>query len=219
MDKAQETSDERLLDLLRNRGPLSVLEMVDATCVTATAVRQRLTRLMQQEMVQRDASPRGRGRPSHRYSLTEKARRQAGSNFADLALVLWQEIRGVKDQEVRRGLLNRIADGMAAMYRSRMQGKTVKDRMQSLAGLFAERRVPLELGSNGELPVLTVRDCPYPELAEMDRGICAMEKMLFSRLLEQDVKLTACRLDGHACCQFETSSTGILPVEVSNHTG
>jgi DeoR family suf operon transcriptional repressor len=70
--------------------------------------------------------------------------------------------------------------------------------------------VPVEVGPGGELPVLSVRDCPYPELAERDRGICAMEKMLFSRLLQQDVRLTECRLDGHACCQFE-ASVGVEP--------
>jgi predicted ArsR family transcriptional regulator len=205
MNAIQETSDERLVELLRKSGPLSVLQMAQETSVTSTAVRQRLTRLMDQGMIQRDATPRGRGRPSHRYSLTEKGRRQAGSNFADLAVVLWREIREVKDPQVRRGLLNRIADSLAAMYAGRVKGESLPQRMESLAGLFAERRVPVELEAGGELPVLTVRDCPYPELAEMDRGVCAMEKMLFSRLLEQDVKLSECRLEGHSCCRFETT--------------
>jgi predicted ArsR family transcriptional regulator len=205
MNGSQGTSDEKLVELLRSNGPLSVLEMAEATEVTSTAVRQRLTRLMQQSLVQREAMPKGRGRPSHRYSLTEKARRQAGSNFADLAVVLWHEIRAVKDPQVRRGLLNRIAESLAAMYAGRVRGRSLPERMESLARLFAERRVPVELEAHGELPVLTVRDCPYPELAEMDRGICAMEKMLFSRLLEQDVKLSQCRLEGHSCCRFETN--------------
>lgn len=203
--RLQETSDQGLLDLLRQRGPMSVLQLADATKVTSTAVRQRLTRLLELGLIQRQTERAARGRPSHRYLLSEKGRRQGGSNFSDLAVVLWQQIRGVKDPEVRRGLLERIADAMAAMYAGRVQGNTVRERMESLAKLFAERRVPIEAGPEGELPVLTVRDCPYPELAEMDRGICAVEKMLFSRMLEHDVKLTECRLDGHACCQFQSN--------------
>ena len=39
-------SDADLLDLIRIAGPLSVTELADAMEVTATAVRQRLTRLM-----------------------------------------------------------------------------------------------------------------------------------------------------------------------------
>ena len=65
-------SDADLLDLIRIAGPLSVTELADAMEVTATAVRQRLTRLMAQSMIEREAIRAGRGRPKHRYSLTDK---------------------------------------------------------------------------------------------------------------------------------------------------
>ncbi len=207
-----ETSDERILQLLRP-APLGVSELAQATEVTATAVRQRLQRLMAQGLVQRQSTRAGRGRPSHQYSLTEKARRQSGSNFTDLALVLWREIRSIRDPDVRRGLLERLASSMAEMYADQVQGETLDERMDSLAALFGDRRIPMsvqqevgkEMGAGGSLPVLTVQDCPYPELAEEDRSICAVEKMLFSQLLESNVRLSQCRLEGHDCCQFQAN--------------
>ncbi|HTU25776.1 MAG TPA: hypothetical protein VMF30_10280, partial [Pirellulales bacterium] len=57
--------------------------------------------------------------------------------------------------------------------------------------------------------VLTVWACPYPELAEVDRGICAMERLMFAELLARDVRLTACRLDGDPCCRFQTVPAAI----------
>lgn len=209
MNTISDTSDERLLELLRSRGSLGIVQMAEETGVTSTAVRQRLTRLMDRGLVEREASPRGRGRPSHRYSLTEKARRQTGSNFADLAIVLWNEVRAVKDPEVRRGLLARIAEAMAAMYEGQIEGESPAERVVSLVNLFADRRVPMELSADGQLPILSVKDCPYPELAEQDRSICAVEKMLFSRLLQQDMRLSECRLEGHSCCQFVTSEAAL----------
>jgi DeoR family transcriptional regulator, suf operon transcriptional repressor len=206
MNTIPDTSDERLLDLLRSRGALGIVEMAKLTSVTSTAVRQRLTRLMDRGLVEREATPRGRGRPSHRYSLTEKGRRQAGSNFPDLAIVLWKELRAVKDPDVRQGLFRRIAESMAEMYRDKMSGDTATEKIESLVALFDERKVQLELSADGQLPVLTVKDCPYPELAEQDRSICAVEKMLFSRLLEQDMRLSQCRLEGFGCCQFVPSA-------------
>jgi predicted ArsR family transcriptional regulator len=201
-----ETSDARLLELLRVRGSASVAEAAEAGGVTATAVRQRLTRLTKQGLIERVTQRHGRGRPEHRYSLTEKARRQAGNNYADLALVLWKELREVKDADVRRGLLQRIADHMTRLYADSLNGSTPQERMESLRALFADRRVPVEVGGGGttaSLPVLTVVDCPYPELAAQDRGICAMEKMMFEDLVEQPLTLSQCRLDGHNCCQFQ----------------
>jgi predicted ArsR family transcriptional regulator len=205
MSTVTETSDATLLDLLRREGPMSVSQVAHATSVTATAVRQRLTRLMGQGLVDREVERMGRGRPSHRYSVSEKARRQAGSNYGDLAILLWDQIRSVKDPEVRRGLFQRIASAMAGLYRGQIRGATMAGRMESLRDLFAERSVPLQVDDNGKLPVLTVVDCPYPELAEKDRGICAVEKMLFAELLDAPVRLSKCRLEGHACCQFETN--------------
>lgn len=205
MSTVSETSDARLLDLLKQQGTMSIADLASATAVTATAVRQRLTRLMAQGLIERVTERAGRGRPSHRYSLTEKARRQAGNNYGDLAIMLWEEIRSVKDQEIRRGLFQRLAAAMARFYAGRMKGTTPSARMESLKELFAERRVPMEVDSTGQLPVLTVVDCPYPELAEKDRGICAVEKMMFAELLASPLRLSQCRLEGHSCCQFETS--------------
>jgi predicted ArsR family transcriptional regulator len=198
--------------LLRNRGSLSIAEAATATEVTATAVRQRLNRLMKQGLVERVKNTRGRGRPEHRYSPTEKAKRQAGNNYADLAQVLWQELRNVPDAEIRRGLLQRIADQMTRLYRDDLTGATAADRMASLKEVFADRRVPVEVtmaeataeGSASALPVLTIVDCPYPELAARDRSVCAMEKQMFESLVDQPLRLSQCRLDGHSCCQFET---------------
>lgn len=205
MSTVSETSDAQLLELLRRRGAMSVSELAEATEVTATAVRQRLTRLMGQGLVEREAARAGRGRPSHSYSLSDKARRQVGTNYADLAMLLWEQIRSVSDPEVRRGLLQRIAGAMAQLYSGQVQGATTEARMEALQKVFADRRVPMEVDSEGQMPVLTVLDCPYPELAEKDRGICAVEKMLFSELLAAPLRLSQCRLEGHTCCQFETN--------------
>ena len=108
----QETSDDGLLDLLRKRGALSVAQLAGETQVTATAVRQRLTRLLAHGEIQRKTEKAGRGRPAHRYEITDKGRRKGGNNFGDLATALWQEVKQIEDPEVRRGLLQRISGSL-----------------------------------------------------------------------------------------------------------
>jgi DeoR family transcriptional regulator, suf operon transcriptional repressor len=205
MDRIAESSDVGILDLLRKAGPLGVTELARATQVTATAVRQRLVRLMAQGLIERHLSRSSRGRPSHRYELTGKGRRQSGANFVDLALALWKEVRAIEDLEVRRGLLQRIARTMAEMYGAQITGSTTAERMREVSGLFAERNVPFDVDQSGPLPVLTALACPYPELAEKDRGICALERMMFAELVGSGLRLTNCRLDGDTCCRFESN--------------
>jgi DeoR family suf operon transcriptional repressor len=207
-----ESSDIALLDLLRKHGPLSVAQLKVAMQVTATAVRQRLVRLLARGDIERRAERISRGRPVHRYGLTEKGRRRAGSNFADLAIALWQEIREIKDPEVRRGLLARISRRLATLYADQIRGTSLEERMESLAAVFRERQIPFEVERTNELPMLHATACPYPELAEQDRTVCSMERMMFSELLGENVRLSNCRLDGHNCCTFEpTSGAGFQP--------
>ncbi|MEX0979068.1 MAG: AsnC family transcriptional regulator [Pirellulales bacterium] len=205
MDHIAESSDIGILDLLRKAEPLGVAELAKATGVTPTAVRQRLVRLMAGGLIDRELARAGRGRPRHRYGLTDKGRRQTGANFVDLALALWQEVRAIEDPQVRRGLLQRIAKTMAAMYSPQVTGSTTAERMHSVKGIFAERDVPFDVDESDSLPVLTAVACPYPELAEQDRSICALERMLFSELVGEGLRLTDCRLDGDQCCRFESN--------------
>jgi predicted ArsR family transcriptional regulator len=193
-----------MLDLLRG-SPMSVAELGRAMGVTATAVRQRLVRLTAQGLVTRATTSAARGRPGHRYSLTEKARRQAPSNFADLAAALWDEVRDIKDIEIRRGLLRRLAQRLAESYSPEMTGETVAERMEALTRMFDRRDIHFSVDQSGQLPILTAAQCPYPGLAEQNPGVCAMERMLFSELVGQSLRLDECRLDGGACCTFLTN--------------
>ena len=196
------TSDGRLLDLLRVAGSMGVAELAEEVEVTPTAIRQRLMRLMAQGLVQRQSVRNGRGRPKHLYQLTDKGLRLTGSNFADLALALWREIGLSGSEELQQEMVRRIAKALATEYAGQVQGSTTTERMQSLGDLLAQRRIPVTVKDFAHQLVMTAHACPYPKLAEQDRRVCAMEEMLFSELLGQEVELTQCRLDGGADCCF-----------------
>ena len=161
MSTASVTSDQGILDQLRRR-PQNVAQLASATQVTATAVRQRLTRLMAQGLIERMATPVGRGRPSHSYSLTAAGRQHAGVNYDDLAQALWAEIRAIDNPQVQRGLLKRISQRLAGMYDEQVNGAQPVERMRALSRMFAERNIPFEVEMQQELPVLTALACPYP---------------------------------------------------------
>src|SRR3954463_5581340 len=120
-----ESSDKAMIDVLRQNGAVTIGALVAEMGVTATAVRQRLQRLMADGKIQRQTERKGRGRPNHRYSLTEKGESAAGTNFADMASVLWEEIKSVEDPAIRRGLLKRIAGRLADRYRNEVGGETL----------------------------------------------------------------------------------------------
>lgn len=204
-------SDAPLLEMLRVAGQAGISDLEAGLGVTATAVRQRLERLMKAGLVERSTVTRGRGRPSHVYSLTDKGRRVGGDNFQDLALVLWHEVRAVSDPAVRRGLLARIGTALAERYRGSIFGDSPRQRLEQTAAIMRERQISCGVSTTeGDLPVLVSYTCPYPELAEQDRGICAAERLMLQELAGSPVQLSECRLDGGSCCKFTAAGD---PVE------
>jgi predicted ArsR family transcriptional regulator len=201
-----ESSDRPLLDLLRRHGPLTVSEMGDRLGVTPTAVRNRLTRLVEAGMVERRTEHGGRGRPKHTYQPSVAAQKRLGQNYTDLALILWDEMmRTVEDRKLRRVLFGRITDRLAELYRAQVTGTEWERRMVQLGTILNDRGIETEVtrGDGGSLPVLKQHSCPYYELAEVDRAVCAMERKMFEKVLGRGLRLSQCRLDGHRSCDFE----------------
>jgi predicted ArsR family transcriptional regulator len=115
---------------------------------------------------------------------------------------------------VRHGLLKRIVSRLADVYRDQIKGDSLGERMESLVELMRGRNVPFEVIQpvNGQLPVLKALACPYPSLAEQDRTVCSMEKMLFAEILGSGLRLNDCRLDGDAHCTFDMNPKVAAPV-------
>jgi predicted ArsR family transcriptional regulator len=206
----QRATDAAVIELLRVDSALEIGDLAATLGVTATAIRQRLDRLMRAGLVERTKVSRPRGRPAHAYSLTAAGRRTGGDNFRDLALVLWREVRGVREPAVRQGLLSRIGSSLAAMYRPEVSGTSPRERLRSTATLLQRRNVSCAVepatDADGGLAVLTSYSCPYPELAEQDRSICAAERLMLQELVGGAVELSECRLDGGTCCRFTAAS-------------
>src|SRR3954452_10578225 len=158
-----ESSDRALLNLIRRHGPLSVTEMVAELGVTPTAVRNRLTRLVGSGMVERRTEHGGRGRPRHTYWASVEAHKKLGQNYADLAVVLWDELmQTVPDRKLRRYLFGRITERMAELYRSQVTGEEWEGRLIQLGTLLHDRGIETEVVRGGGMTaVLKQHSCPY----------------------------------------------------------
>lgn len=208
-----ESSDRALLDLLRRRGPMTVAEMSEQLGVTGTAVRNRLTRLLESGLVERRAEARGRGRPRHAYQASVEAQKRLGQNYADLAVALWEEMMTtVEDRKLRRLLFSRITERLAEMYRGQVSGPGWEGRLVQLTGLLHDRGVEAEVAHEGvgAFPILRQHSCPYYELAETDRAICALERKMFEKVLGRGLRLSQCRLDGDHSCDFQAKQTEVV---------
>jgi predicted ArsR family transcriptional regulator len=213
-----ESSDRALLDLIRRGGPLTVAEMAASLGVTATAIRNRLARLLGAGLVERQAEHQDRGRPKHTYQVSVEAQKRLGQNYTDLALVLWDEMMStVSDRKLRRLLFTRVTDRLAEIYRCHVSGQEWEARLVQLTNLLHDRGVEAEVAKDtaGAIPLLRQHSCPYYELAESDRAICALERKMFEKVLGRSLRLSQCRLDGDRFCDFQAKPMPITLPEPS----
>lgn len=209
--------DRQLLDVLRRHESMAIGELVDAMGVTATAVRQRIDRMLELGLVSRTKNSQGRGRPSYAYMLSPAGHREAGADSRQLAEAMWHAISELPDPETRDWLLRQIAKRLGAEFRQELDTESssshdsLADRMASMSQLLAEKRFLAEYSETGDLPVLDMHACPYPNLTDEDqrRDMCQLEQEMLSEALGQQMHLSQCQLDGHTCCQFAPVHNGV----------
>ena len=212
---AVQVSDQAILGFMRTVTAASILDLAERLGVTDTAVRQRLTRLMDRGLVERFAVREGRGRPKHVYRLTESGQRASGANLEDLAVVLWMEVASLSDEVLRDRLMQGVIDRLVALYLPEVVGTSVEQRLRSVVELLNRRGIPfaferLDHDLSGTTPDgdetyvagrLVVLGCPYPGLKDQSRWVCRMEQQLFQRLVGVPL-VDVTQPHGGGCCSF-----------------
>ncbi len=200
-------NDQKFLEQLHRLCGGTIQEICDDVGVTATAVRQRLTRLEGQGLVTREVVRAGRGRPHHVYRVSDAGLRHLGENYRDLALILWRSIHQIDDESAKRSVLGVIRDEFVRRFGRVDSEGPIGDRVRQLTSELESQGYDVGYSVDGTLPILREHNCPYQDLAAADPSICEMEADVFSRILNADVELTQCCMDGHSHCEFHVKET------------
>lgn len=212
--------DSQLLQALSDLGATGIGPLIDRLGVTATAIRQRIERMLEAGLIEREKVVSGRGRPAFLYRLTDRGQWCAGADPSDLAEAMWHEILELEDQALRSRLLGGVAKRIGRRFAERLDVERLADqssldsRMRRLVEMLAQRRIATRIPSSGadapSLPVLDVPACPYPTLrdATVDRSMCQLETEMLSEALGQPIRLSSCLLDGDAVCRFVPAGDG-----------
>lgn len=202
-------TDQSVLDLIRHEGSVSVARLCELLKVTATAIRQRLSRLQAAGLIERVQERQDRGRPVHMYQLTPSGLQSMGENLADLAEDLWLEVVNIQDAEVRKTVIDGVLRRLTERYRQQVSGETITERLRSIAALFRERKIPFVVDNQDGQASLKIVGCPYPGLNEHGDEICQLEQRLVTELLDEPVALNhcSCSSSGGKCCTFTAEAT------------
>ncbi len=197
-----QSTRQQILEYLQRHGRGTVRELGDLLGLTSTGIRQHLTVLERDGLV--DArEERGRvGRPTLVYSLTEKADGLFPKTYDVLANLILEEIRSTDGNERLQQLLQRVAHRLASPYIDRVKNRPLPDRIKETARIMEEQGCLVDWSeSEGEF-LIDEYTCPFPKTAERDRAVCALHVEFVHTLAGSDTRLIRSLLRGERSCTY-----------------
>jgi predicted ArsR family transcriptional regulator len=182
---------DRLLFLLKMRGPQTAADLGTRLQITPEAARQQLLRLSDEGMVRANSEVRGVGRPVQVYQLAPAAQRRFPDTHAELTAQLIGEIREVLGEDALEKLLRARETGTRKRYEALLSGE------QSLARKIArlaeirnkEGYMATWEKEEGDSYLLVENHCPICAAASTCTGFCRSEQTIFEDVLGRDVRV------------------------------
>lgn len=209
----------RVLDLLKRQGASTSSQLAKVLSLTRMAVHQHLQALEASGwVVAAQSAPRGRGRPSMRWQLSDRGSRQLfPDSHGELSVGLIDAARQAFGEEGLDRLIAVRSEQQVKAYRSRLEGaEDLRQRVERLAeqrsaeGYMAEVRE----GEDGDW-ILIEHHCPICEAAQRCMGICRAELTVFRQSLGEgvDIERTRHLLAGDDRCAYRIRAASVVAAD------
>jgi predicted ArsR family transcriptional regulator len=209
---APKSTRHALLEILKREGPQEAKGLAGRLGITPMAVGLQLASLEEEKLVEARPEPPvpgRRGRPGHRWALTEAASRVFPDAHALLTVGLLESLREVYGESGMARLLDARTRHQREEYaRAIPAGAPLKEKVKALARLRdAEGYMTEVRAAPGGGWRLIENHCPICTAARACRGFCQSEWQVFSGLLgpKAEVRREEHLLSGGRRCVYEIS--------------
>ena len=197
-----------IMDLLKVHGPTNVPRLAELRKVGMNAVRQQLSALQREGLVEPRLERRSVGRPTQLWALTTKADALFPQAYGPLALAILRQLRELDGEKKLDQVFDRRTRHLVASYRKRLAGKkTLGEKWQELARIREEEGYMARAEGRG----LTEHHCPIAAIAREFPQACAYEKKLFEAVLGEKLDRTDHLASGGRACVYAPAARSRRP--------
>ncbi len=193
---------QQILDYLRRNSRATVKELDAHLGLTSTGVRQHLTVLEREGLVEAHEERGHVGRPALVYQLSDKGDALYPKKYDQLANILLEEVREVAGAQALQTLLRRVALRFAQPYSERLEGKSLPERVNEAARIINERGSEADCVKDGDDWLIHQYTCPFPQVARQNSCICAADVEFVRQLVGSDARLSTSLLRGDRACTY-----------------
>lgn len=189
------TSQDRILYLLKSRGPQTTGAVAEKLAITRVGVRKHLLNLKLELLVEFTDEREAVGRPKRYWSLTEHGHARFPDAHSDLTLELLRSVQSVFGEDGLERLITERERDTLANYEAALEDcRDLDDRVCKLAKLREREGYMAEWHRNTDGSYLLIENhCPICAAARECQGLCRSELAIFRSVLGDGV--TVERLD------------------------
>jgi predicted ArsR family transcriptional regulator len=181
---------DRLLLLLKTRGPQTAADLATALAITGEAVRQQLVKLAADGLVAASSEPHGVGRPAQVWSLTVAGHNRFPDAHAELTAQLLRAVRSeLGEAALERLIAVRTAEATTAYTAALAGSADLGERVARLAELRTREGYMAEWRPDADGYLLIENHCPICVAATLCQGFCRAEGEVFRRALGEVVSV------------------------------
>ncbi|UCD50130.1 MAG: winged helix-turn-helix transcriptional regulator [Phycisphaerales bacterium] len=206
---------QQILDYLRRHGRATVRKLDQHLGLTSTGVRQHLTVLEREGLVEAKEQRGHVGRPALVYRLTEEGDGLYPKKYDELASILLDEVREVAGAQALQTLLRRVAAEFAEPYRTRLEERPLPERVSEATQIIQERGSQVDWIQHGETWLIRQYTCPFPKVARRNSCVCALDVEFVRQLIGADARLSTSLLRDDGACTFRVRHA--QPVSTCEH--
>jgi predicted ArsR family transcriptional regulator len=199
---------ERILFLLKKKGPLSIDDLSRQMGITPMGIRQHLISLERKGFVDYVARRYGVGRPAFLYKLTEKADDLFPKAYYKFMLTTLKELEKNegrdKVDEIFRWHKEKI---LKERKDSLSDKKSLQDRVYALKDLLESDGYLVDLDMDDNNFILKEFNCPIAKVATEFREACKYELQIYRELLRKDITRQECIGEGSPSCTYVIPKT------------
>lgn len=186
----KDATHERMLFLVKTKGPISTAELAQELEMTAEAARQQVQKLMTAGLVagQQEAAT-GVGRPRQSWVLTEAGYARFPDTHAQLTVQLLGSVRQLFGEEGLERMISQREEETRIVYQQACSNKKLPERLQSLAKVRSAEGYMARVERDGKDWLLIEDHCPICFAARTCQGFCRSELRLFQEIVGDEATI------------------------------
>jgi len=184
------TGNDRVVWMLKTRGPQSLIAIAREMNVTTEGARFQLLKLANEGLVESAAESKGRGRPQQIWSLTITGQARFPDTHAELTVKLIRTIKDTLGQKALDAIIEANGQSGVVKYEQELKGvKELENKVAQLAEIRDREGYMAEYEKDEEGYLLIENHCPICAAATECQNFCVSELNTFQKVLGENVKI------------------------------